>query len=187
MRLHIFLVSVLFALIVHPKLIAQSSLFICENGQVNFVSDAKLEVIEASSRELKGILDLNTNRFAFSINIISFTGFNSVLQLEHFRENYMEISQFDKATFEGRIIEQVDLMQPGIYNVRAKGTMTIHGESQEIFINCQMNAGDKSIQVKGVFNISLSDYNISIPKVVSRKIAEEIRITVNVELKKKDN
>ena len=74
----------------------------------------------------------------------------------------------------------LDLMLPGIHNVRAKGTMTIHGESQEIFINCQMNAGDKSIQVKGVFNISLSDYNISIPKVVSRKIAEEIRITVNV-------
>jgi polyisoprenoid-binding protein YceI len=71
--------------------------------------------------------------------------------------------------------------------VRAKGTMTIHGESQEIFINCQMNAGDKSIQVKGIFNISLVDYNISIPKVVSRKVAEEIRITVNVELKKKDN
>ena len=171
----------------NQKMNAQQSLYICENGKVNFISNANLEIIEASSDELKGILDLKTNRFAFSIDIISFTGFNSTLQLEHFRENYMEISQFSKATFEGRLIEQVNLMEQGTYNLRAKGKMTIHGESKEIFVNCQVNSREESIQVTAEFSVNISEYNISIPKVVNRKIAEEIGVEVNVTLKMKEN
>lgn len=61
-----------------------------ENGRISFKSDAPLELIEAASGELKGIIDPSRNAFAFSVNIQSFQGFNSPLQREHFNENYME-------------------------------------------------------------------------------------------------
>lgn len=170
--------------IVHITL-AQSELYICENGKVHFVSEANLEIIEASSDELKGILDLNTNRFAFSIDIMSFTGFNSALQLEHFRENYMEISRFSTATFEGRLIEQVDLTESGTHELRAKGKMTIHGEVQEIILACRLMSDQNSITAMVDFTLNLSYYNIAIPKVVSRKIAEQINVSVNAVLIKK--
>ena len=185
MRFSFLFVCLLILFLIGQKSLAQSSLYICDNGNVNFVSDANLEIIEASSNALKGILDVSTNRFAFSIDIISFAGFNSALQLEHFRENYMEISQYSTATFEGRLIEQVDLVETGSHQLRAKGKMSIHGESQEIILSCQLISDQASITAQVEFNITLSDYNISIPKVVSRKIAEEINITVNAVLKKK--
>jgi len=186
MRFRILIICFGIIFLSNQKLKAQSLLYKCENGEVSFISDANLELIEASSHGLKGILDPETNRFAFSIDIISFTGFNSALQLEHFRENYMEISRYGTATFEGRLIEQVNLLETGTHQLRAKGKMTIHGISQEIFLTCRMISDSAFLNVNTEFIIRLSDYNISIPKVVSRKVAEEIIVSVNAVLKTKD-
>ena len=116
------------------RLQAQVPRYYCDIGKLQFISDAPLEIIEASSNTLGGILDPSTQQFAFSVDVMSFAGFNSALQQEHFRENYMEISRFTTATFEGKIIEQFDLSQDGTYNIRAKGKMNIHGHTQEIII-----------------------------------------------------
>jgi len=186
MKFPVLIICLGILLLINLELCAQSSLYRCDNGKVSFVSDANLEIIEASSDALKGILDPEKNRFAFSIGIISFTGFNSALQLEHFRENYMEVSQYTTATFEGRLIERVNLSEAGSHKLRAKGKMTIHGVSQEIIISCFLISDQSSISAQVSFNISLADYNISIPKVVNRKVAEEIIITVNAVLIRND-
>lgn len=185
MRIRITIVCLLTIFTVNHELIGQATLYMCEQGKVDFVSEANLEIIEASSNALKGVLDTNMNRFAFSIDIISFSGFNSALQLEHFRENYMEISIFTVATFEGRLIEQVNLEEDGNHKLRAKGKLTIHGISQEIIVTCNLSSQTASITAYAEFSVSLSDYDISIPKVVNRKIAEEINVTVNAVLQKK--
>ena len=146
------------------------------------MSDAPLEKIEASSGKLLGILDPQTNRFAFRIPISSFTGFNSPLQQEHFNENYLESASFENASFEGRIVDSFDYGESGEYHVRAKGAMTIHGKSNEEIIPCVLKIEEKVIYVNSQFHILLFNYNITIPKVVSRKISEEISIEVSAEL-----
>jgi polyisoprenoid-binding protein YceI len=163
---------------------AQSGLYRCNEGKVRFISDASLELIEAKSDALKGLLDPKTNRFAFSVDIVSFSGFNSPLQMEHFRENYMEISRFAMATFEGRLIEQIDLSKSGSYEVRAKGKMTIHGISKELILPCILTSDGVKIDAQANLTIALADYNISIPKVVSKKVAEEITVQVSTVLEK---
>ena len=43
---------------------------------------------------------------------------------------------------------------------------------------------NESVFISALFSVKLEDYNIKIPKIVMYKIAEEIDIKVNIELKK---
>ncbi len=147
-----------------------------ETGAVSFVSNAELELIKASSNKAVGLLDPATNKFAFSILMESFQGFNGSLQRSHFNENYMESSKFPKASFAGKIIEQVDLTVEGVYNVRAKGDLTIHGEVQPRTIKAKITIKKDDVSVESEFTVPLTDHNIRIPKIVNQKIATEILV-----------
>lgn len=151
-------------------------------GSIEFTSDAPLEVIEASTKKLKGVIDPLGNRLAFSVKVESFQGFNSELQRQHFNENYMESSEFPKATFSGKIIEQVDFDTDGSYNIRAKGDLKIHGEKQTRIIKGQLKISKGKVFLKTEFTVPLPDHNISIPKIVNQKIATEILVTIEATL-----
>lgn len=152
------------------------------NGSISFSSDAPLELIRASSNEMKGRVDMSKKIFAFSIRISSFNGFNSPLQKEHFNENYMESVQFPNASFSGRIIEDIDLTKDGSYTVRAKGNLTIHGVTQERIIKSDLVVKDGKVSLRSNFTVLLSEHNILIPKVVHEKLASEIKVEVKAEL-----
>lgn len=157
---------------------AQTGIFKTTTGRVSFRSEAPLELIEAASKELSGALDAGLRSFAFSVPMQSFQGFNSALQREHFNENYMESTRFPKAVFTGKIIETTDFTQPGEYVVRAKGKLSLHGVEQERIIKVNILTDKKGMTARAQFSVLLEDYNISIPRVVYQKIAEEIQISV---------
>ena len=130
-----------------------------------------------------GIIDADQQTFAWSVDIKTFDGFNSPLQREHFNENYMETKRFPKATFSGKIIEKTDFSQNGTYTVRAKGLLNNHGVEQERIIKSTIEVKNGQLRIKSQFTVPLSDHNISIPKIVHQKIAEEIKVTVEAVLK----
>jgi len=167
--------------------IAQQTVYLARKSKVSFVSDAPLELIKASSTKLHGAIDANKRTFAFSIPADSFKGFNSPLQQEHFYENYIEAKAYPVSTFEGKIIEQVDLVKNGTYSVRAKGKLNIHGVVQERIIKVQLRISEGVIYAESNFTILLQDHNITIPKVVFQKIAEEVKVMVTVEFENKKN
>jgi polyisoprenoid-binding protein YceI len=160
----------------------EKSVFQCENGKVAFKSDAPLEVISAKSAKLRGAIDTAKQTFAWTVEIKTFEGFNSPLQREHFNENYMESDKYPKASFAGKIIEDVDFQKNGIYSVRAKGKLNIHGVEQERIIKSQLEVKGNKLRVQASFTVPLAEHNITIPKVVYQKIAEEITVTVDAEL-----
>jgi hypothetical protein len=164
---------------------AQKKVFSTRKTLVKFVSNAPLEVINASSSQLKGILDFEKRTFSFVIPSTSFVGFNSPLQQIHFYENYMEAQKYPESTFQGKIIEQIDFNADGDYQVRAKGIMNIHGVDQERIIKVKIKINKGVLYATSEFSVLLDEYNISIPKVVYQKIAEEIFITVSMEMIKK--
>lgn len=149
-----------------------------ESGQIYFRSDAPLELIEAGSTELRGLIEPGSRHFAFAVRIRSFTGFNSPLQQEHFNENYLESHRYPEATFSGRIIEPVDFSTPGEYSVRAKGKLQVHGREQERIIRGTLQVQPPLIILRASFTVPLADHAISIPRVVYQKIAEEIEVSV---------
>lgn len=162
--------------------IKPQGIFTSNNGLVKFKSEAPLELINASSKELKGAIDVSKNTFAFRIRIKSFDGFNSPLQKEHFNENYLESVKFPEATFAGKIIETIDYTKKGKYTIRAKGKLLIHGIEQERIIKSEIEILGESILISSVFTVLLSDHQIPIPRVVKEKLANEITVTINAEL-----
>ena len=149
-----------------------------EKGKINFTSNAPLELIKASSSQIKGLIDPATSQFAFVLKIQSFKGFNGGLQQEHFNEKYMESDKYPTASFEGKIIEQVKFTENGVYEVRAKGTLTIHGKPQTRIIKCKLVIKDGVVSVETDFKIPLADHNITIPRIVSEKIATVIDVNL---------
>jgi hypothetical protein len=147
-----------------------------ENGSISFTSNAELELIKGWSNSVTGLLNPATNQFAISVAISSFQGFNSTLQQKHFNENYLESSAFPKATFVGKIIEQIDLTAMGHYEVRAKGELTIHGQTQTRIIKIKISTNKEGALAQADFIVPLADHHISIPRIVSRKIAPEIMV-----------
>ncbi len=156
-----------------------------KTGNVSFSSDAPAELINAESKKMVGILKAKENTFAFSIKMTSFQGFNSELQREHFNENYVESDKFPKATFTGKIIDNIDFTKDGTYKVTAKGKLTIHGKIQERSIPATITTKDGKVSIYSKFTVKLVDHDIERPTLVLKKIAEEIYITVNMPVTKK--
>lgn len=159
--------------------------FTSDNGEVSFTSNAKLELINASSKNIKGIIDPATGNFAFVVTIQSFEGFNSNLQREHFNEKYMETEKYYDATFSGKIVEQVDFTKDGTYEVRAKGNLVIHGKKQARIIPSKIQIEKGVLKVNSNFTIPLADHDIKVPTLVSEKIATEIIVKLNVAMTQK--
>jgi YceI-like domain len=164
------------------KAIAPLQDFKVKAGSIAFRSDAPLELIKAQSNELKGLLIPSKKQFAFIVNIKSFKGFNSPLQQEHFNENYLESNKYATAFFEGKIIEDIDFTKDGVYAVRAKGNLNIHGVAQERIIKSELTIKNLAISIKSNFTVLLTDHNIPIPKVVHEKLASEIKVEVKADL-----
>ena len=159
-----------------------TAVFRTNSGKVAFVSSAPLEKIKANSTKLYGVLIPDKRMFNFAVPISSFDGFNSPLQKEHFNENYLESHKIPKAYFNGKIIEEIDLLKAGVYNVRAKGKLTIHGVEKEYIIKSKIVSNGNKINIESAFTILLKDFGIKIPKIVNQKIAEEILVNINIEM-----
>ncbi len=163
-----------------------AQVYLGQSGKVHFKSEAPLEIIEASSRKLKGAVDAGKKTFAFSVEMESFQGFNSPLQRTHFNENYMESAVFSTATFTGKIIEDIDFSKDGEHVVRAKGKLVIHGVEQERIIKSNVKIAGGKMTVTSNFTVLLEEHNISIPKIVYQKIAEEIAVDLEMDLEKRE-
>jgi len=159
-----------------------SAIYTSKNGKISFTSDAPLELIEAKSEKLSGVINTDDKSFLFTIPMTSFGGFNSTLQKTHFNENYVESSKYPQAKFEGKIIEDIDFKKPGTYSVRAKGKFEIHGVQQQRIIKSKLIIKKGSIDISSDFTVMLVDHNIKIPSVVNQKLAEEIKVKVNITL-----
>lgn len=173
---------IIFLFLVSSNFIFGQTIFSTQEGNVQFQSDAPLEIITAKSSQLKGAIDINNRTFAFTVNIKSFNGFNSPLQQEHFNENYLESHLYEEASFTGKIIEKIDLSKHGEYTIRAKGKLNIHGVEQERIIKSKIIINEMQFEIESFFTVYLSEHDILIPKIVSQKIAEEIKVKIECNL-----
>ena len=93
----------------------------------------------------------------------------------------METDHYPTTTFSGKILDPVDLTKEGDYIVRAKGILELHGIKQERIIKSKLTLKSGHLVASSQFTITLQDHNISIPRIVYQKIAEQIQVTVEAE------
>jgi polyisoprenoid-binding protein YceI len=154
--------------------------YMTRTGRVGFFSATKMENIEGINNEVACVLDAKTGALQFVVPIKSFK-FEKALMQDHFNENYMESDKYPKAEFKGSItdLSGINFARDGSYKVQATGKMTMHGVIRDVIIPGTINIKGGQVTAEANFNVTCADYGIKIPSVVSSKIAEQIKVTVN--------
>ncbi len=155
-------------------------------ARVQFVSEANLEKIKALSTQLHGVMDPGNNQFRFDVLLNTFHGFNNDLQEDHFLENYIEFEKYPKASFSGRIVDAINFEKPGRYEVRAKGDFCVHGICINKIIPVQITIlNERQLRAQTIFTFNLQEFQIRVPKVVHKKVAENIAIQIDIQMESK--
>ena len=150
--------------------------YLANNGEISFFSNAPMEDIKAINNKVSAVYDSDTKQFIFQLNIKDFI-FPKPLMQEHFNENYLESDIYPKSIFSGKVISQDGK------NAIVEGNLTIHGKTKKIKVEGILQQEKKAINISAEFIVKLEDYDVKIPTIVMYKIAEEIEVKVNIELK----
>ena len=155
--------------------------YLANNGTITFFSHTPIEDIKAVHDEVSGVIDGASGEVAIIVKMTGFQ-FEKKLMQEHFNENYVESEKYPKSTFNGRITDndRVDYTKNGSYPVSVSGTLTLHGVSNEITEQGQVEVTDNGIVARTKFIVKPADYDIKIPRVVRNNIAKEVEVTVEL-------
>lgn len=174
-------ILVVMMLLISSSIFAQGKYF-TKNGTITFdaTSTTSPDKIAAINKSVTCVLDSKTGNVQFAVLMKGFE-FERALMREHFHENYLESDKFPKAIFKGQITNatQDTYSKNGTYEVRVKGQMIMHGEIREVETKGKITVDNGKITVSANFPILLSDYKVSIPSLVSDKIAKIANIKVD--------
>ncbi|KAF2326650.1 YceI family protein [Flavobacterium ginsenosidimutans] len=158
---------------------------ITKSGNIKFqASMPSYEEVAAESKSVSAVLDQTTGDFASLVLIKGFR-FKVALMEEHFNENYMESEKFPKATFKGKI-EDFDSSKitNSPKNFTLKGDLTIHGKTKAVSVIVKISKAPNGVNAIGTFEAKPEDFDIEIPSLVRKKIADKIKINYNFLLAK---
>ncbi len=171
--------TVSFWLLLTTALTAQDK-FKTNSGDVEFYSSTPLEDILASNGDVNAILESRSGKFAV-VMLVSEFQFEKKLMQEHFNENYMESDLYPKAYFSGTI-EAFDLNGLGKdpLELNIEGKINIHDVSRPLNTRVNVSRVDSQIRLVSSFLIRPEDHDIDIPKIVFKKIAQEVEVSVDL-------
>lgn len=151
-------------------------------GVIGFASETEVIVIAGKNEKVVSFLVPATGEMAFALRMTDFT-FELPLAREHFNENYVESHKYPTAQFKGKIseAEKVSFSNPGNYPVEVSGELTMHGVTRQISEKGLITVGaDGSISGMAVITIRPEDYKIKVPRLVRDKVAEEVKVTIQM-------
>ena len=159
--------------------------FITKTGEINFeASVPSFEEVKAKHSAVSAILK-NNGEFA-SLALMKGFRFKVALMEEHFNENYAESSKFPKTTFRGKVSDfNISDLSETEKTYTIKGVVNMHGVDKNIDVPATIKMVDGVVYLSTNFVLKPGDFDIEIPSVVSSKIAEEINVSANYELKGK--
>ncbi len=151
-------------------------------GTISFFSSAPLEDIKAVNNRVQALLDNSSGEVAVRMRIEDFQFRKSLMQ-KHFNENYMESHNYPEARFDG-YIEGFDEFAEDAYpdEVTVRGNMTIRGVTNEVAVTGSFRRAGPHYVCRAVFPVRLEDYDIRIPRMLVRNIAEVVEVTVDLRL-----
>tara|TARA_B100000963_G_scaffold317937_1_gene298692 strand:- start:162 stop:710 length:549 start_codon:yes stop_codon:yes gene_type:complete len=149
-------------------------------------SKAAFEPIKANNNNTVSIIDSSSGQIAAVIIIREFD-FRLGLMQEHFNENYLESNVYPKSTFEGQIKNfNLKELNQEFKEHEIEGVLTIKGVNNNIITKAKIRKIDEKIELFSSFSVMLSDYKVKIPKIVFKKIDEEVKISLNFVYERKE-
>ncbi len=159
--------------------------YMTKTGSLKFEASVEsFEEIAAENKNTSAILDATTGEIAV-LTLMKGFRFKVALMEEHFNENYVESDKFPKATFKGKVENfDVSKLSSAANTFKISGDLTLHGKTKKVTTNAKiLKSGDK-ITITGNFEAKPEDFDIEIPKLVSKKVADKVNITFNLPLTK---
>ena len=153
--------------------------YFTKNAKVSFYSAAPLERIEAHNNKGVGLIKSQTGVVEFSVLLKGFE-FQKALMQEHFNENYVESHKYPKSTFKGIINEDVKWTTDGIYKTTATGIFSLHGVSKTETAPVVITVKNGIVSASSEMQLTLADYRIKIPAIVSDKISKTVKVNIAV-------
>ena len=150
-----------------------------KTGQIFFNATGGAVAIAAVNNQVDSKFIDATGQIIFGVLVKGFK-FENQLMEDHFNENYMESTQFPKADFKGYIKnnKEVNFTKDGTYPITIDGSLTIHGTSQKVSTNGNLQIADGKPTITGEFSIKIKEYGIK-GLYIGEKIANEAKIKVN--------
>lgn len=175
-----FLVGIL--LLIVGAAVAQP-LYVARNGNIQFFSSTPIEDIKAINKKVYSSLNTKDGVLQFLVTINQFEFKKSAMQ-EHFNdEDYMNSEKYPRSEFKGKItnLSAIDFSKNGTYAASIEGQLLMHGVTRTVKMNGNLTVNNGKITGTAKFPVRLEDYDIKVPKIVFKKIAEEVEVTVNCE------
>ncbi|MEC5157945.1 YceI family protein [Chryseobacterium sp. MP_3.2] len=154
-----------------------------KTGKVHFEASVPLfEDVDATNSTAVTVLNADTGDIAALLMVKNFK-FKVALMEEHFNESYAETAKYPKSTFTGKLInfnkDELSAV-PKKYNLN--GIVNFHGVNNKISSVANVFTQNGKIMITGNFLIKTADFKVKIPKMVMKKIAENVNVDYQFEL-----
>lgn len=156
-----------------------------KTGKVKFEASVPLfEDVSAQDNGNTVILNADTGEMA-SVSVVKNFQFTVKLMQEHFNESYAETAKYPKSTFKGKVLnfdKSKLTATPQKYTVQ--GTLNFHGVDKAVSSTATISMKDGKIYMQGGFVAKPADFKVTVPKMVMKKVAENVNVEYNYTLVK---
>ncbi|WP_299766266.1 YceI family protein [uncultured Dokdonia sp.] len=159
--------------------------YITRQGEITFFSYTSVENIQATNNQVLSILYPSSKKVGVQILMRAFT-FEKSLMYEHFNESYIESDLYPKATFEGDIVD-FDPNQKGPQTRIINGEFTLRGITKPVEVKVTIINTDGVYSINGTLEVSIKDYEIKVPPILSPNIAKNIQVSFKFQYVPNDN
>lgn len=164
---------------------AEAAIMKMATGELNFTAIGSPGILkirgEAKGTPPKGQIELKNGEangeFTFPLAALD-TGIE--LRDRHMKDKYLEVGKYPDAKLKivGLKVSEVDL-KSGV-SKDFTGELTLHGETKAVTGKFELDKTGKSL--KAQFPITVSDFNIGVPKYMGITISEQVDIEIESQL-----
>ena len=154
-----------------------------KTGKVHFEASVPLfEDVDATNSSAVTVLNADTGDIAAILMVKNFK-FKVALMEEHFNESYAETAKYPKSTFTGKLINfNKDELSAVPKKYTLSGMVNFHGVNNKVSSIANIFTQNGKIIVSGNFLLKTVDFKVKIPKMVTKKIAENVYVDYQFEL-----
>ena len=158
---------------------AQTNYF-TRTGSIKFeASVPSFEEVKTTNNTVSSILNVTSGEIAILALVKGFR-FKIALMEEHFNESFAESTKYPKATFSGKIDNfSIDSLSKETTIFYLNGKLTFHGKTVYINPKALISLHENKIYLTSNFVLNPQDFNIKIPKIVRKKVAKTVEVTIN--------
>lgn len=159
--------------------------YMTKTGKVSFEASVPLfEDVFAQDDNNVAVINTDNGDFA-SVSVVKNFHFKTKLMEEHFNESYAETGKYPKTTFKGKIVNfDKSRLSANPQKYTVQGTLNFHGVEKAYTSTATISAKDGKIYMAGGFVAKAADHKVTIPKMVTKKVAESVNAQYNYVLVK---